>query len=79
MTENVGTCTRCLPGDSTSSGTVGPPQAANEVKLIDIPSMGYTSEDQPYPRGELCVRGANCFNIYYKGMFAACAPRYLIA
>jgi long-chain acyl-CoA synthetase len=29
--------------------------------------MGYTSEDTPNSRGELCVRGANCFSTYYKG------------
>ncbi|KII88692.1 hypothetical protein PLICRDRAFT_689891 [Plicaturopsis crispa FD-325 SS-3] len=63
---NCGTCTKVLPLDPSSSGTVGPPQPVNEVKLVDVPAMGYTSEDSPNPRGELCVRGANCFNVYYK-------------
>ncbi|KAF9458659.1 hypothetical protein BDZ94DRAFT_1270171 [Collybia nuda] len=66
MTENCATCAKCWPDDPTSSGTVGPPQPINEVKLIDVPVMGYTSEDKPNPRGELCVRGANCFTVYYK-------------
>lgn len=66
MTENCATCTKGLRNDGTSSGTVGPPQPVNEVKLIDVPAMGYTSEDSPNPRGELCVRGENCFTSYYK-------------
>jgi len=66
MTENCATCTKTWPGDPTASGTVGPPQPVNEVKLLDVPAMGYTSEDKPNPRGELCVRGVNCFTTYYK-------------
>lgn len=68
MTENAATCTKCWPNDPTSSGTVGPPQPINEVKLVDVPSMGYTAEDKPNPRGELCIRGVNCFFAYHKGI-----------
>jgi len=66
MTENCATCTKTWPDDPTASGTVGPPFPINEVKVIDVPAMGYTSEDKPNPRGELCMRGVNCFTAYYK-------------
>lgn len=69
MTENCGASTRVWPGDPTSSGTVGPPQPCNEVKLVDVPHMGYTANDKPHPRGEICTRGDNCFSVYYKGEF----------
>ncbi len=68
MTENCAACAKALPNDPTSSGTVGPPQPVNEIKLVDVPEMGYTAEDKPNPRGEICVRGLNCFSEYYKGM-----------
>ncbi|KAF9239648.1 long-chain-fatty-acid-CoA ligase [Melanogaster broomeanus] len=66
MTENCGTCTHTMTGDPTCGGTIGPPQPINELKLVDVPSMNYTSEDKPNPRGELCARGMNCFIAYYK-------------
>ncbi|KAI0282206.1 acetyl-CoA synthetase-like protein [Russula aff. rugulosa BPL654] len=66
MTENCALCTRSLAGDPTSSGAVGPPQPAVEMKLVDVPAMNYTAEDKPFPRGEICCRGPGVFTEYFK-------------
>eukprot|EP00933_Yihiella_yeosuensis_P014921 TRINITY_DN13161_c1_g1_i1.p1 TRINITY_DN13161_c1_g1~~TRINITY_DN13161_c1_g1_i1.p1 ORF type:complete len:684 (+),score=125.42 TRINITY_DN13161_c1_g1_i1:97-2148(+) len=57
-------------------GTVGAPLAANEIRLQDVPDMGYRRTDQVHTigsqqipchgRGEICMRGRSIFKGYYK-------------
>jgi len=61
MTETVGTGTKGIPWDTTAMGTCGAIQPVNDICLMDVPEMGYTSKDSPNPRGELCMKGSNIF------------------
>jgi len=56
----------CTVVNSFSSGDVGIPLPACEVKLVDVPDMGYTAKDSEGPRGEVCTRGPLCCDGYYK-------------
>ncbi|KAG1301542.1 hypothetical protein G6F64_011704 [Rhizopus arrhizus] len=65
QTENY--CGGCLTiVDDNTSGVVGVPFPCSEVKLVDVPDMEYLSTDQPYPRGEICIRGHSVMREYYK-------------
>jgi len=46
-------------------GTVGEVFPGNELRLEDIPEMGYSHKDK-HPRGEICVRGNGITQGYYK-------------
>ncbi|PWW74817.1 acetyl-CoA synthetase-like protein [Tuber magnatum] len=65
MTETYAATIGQLGGDN-SAGNCGPPCINAEVRLRDVPDMGYTSKDKPYPRGELLTRGPMVFKAYYR-------------
>ena len=71
MTENCAAGSRTLPNDRSSAGSIGTVHPCCELKLVDVPQMGYTSQDKPFPRGELCTKGPNTFMGYYKGAFCS--------
>lgn len=46
-------------------GTVGAPSVYTEMRLEEVPEMGYHPLASP-PRGEICLRGKTIFTGYYK-------------
>jgi long-subunit acyl-CoA synthetase (AMP-forming) len=50
-------------GDITTEGNVS---ANVEVKLVDVPELGYLSTDIPWPRGEIVVKTKTMIAGYYK-------------
>lgn len=65
QTENAGFACMTLYND-LEAGHVGSINVCVEMKLVDVPEMGYLSTDLPFPRGEICFRGASVFQGYYK-------------
>ena len=69
QTENCAGMLLSKANDNTC-GHVGGPGFANEVKLVDVPELEYTSKDKnpetgdPEPRGEICIRGPVLFKGY---------------
>ncbi|WWC60634.1 uncharacterized protein I303_103208 [Kwoniella dejecticola CBS 10117] len=59
LTESVGTCTKGIGRDTRAVGTIGFIQTCNDMKFVDQAEMGYTSNDKPNPRGEICLKGHN--------------------
>mmetsp|Transcript_3518 Transcript_3518/g.5348 ORF Transcript_3518/g.5348 Transcript_3518/m.5348 type:complete len:683 (+) Transcript_3518:179-2227(+) len=65
MTENAAACI-ATPIGYPISGPIGCPLGSNEFKLVSVEEMGYTVHDKPFPRGEVCIFGANVFQGYWK-------------
>ncbi|KNC50594.1 thioester reductase domain-containing protein [Thecamonas trahens ATCC 50062] len=36
-----------------------------DVRLLDLPHLGYTTADKPHPRGEICVKTPHMITSYY--------------
>jgi len=66
LTETSGAATSTILYDYSLTGAVGAPMPTNEIKLIDVPELGYRAEDIPNPRGEVCIRGYNVMKGYWR-------------
>ncbi|KAL5202503.1 hypothetical protein ABZP36_013455 [Zizania latifolia] len=64
LTETLGPSTVCYPDDMSLVGTVGVAATYTDLRLEEVPEMGYDPLGTP-SRGEICVRG-NFFTGYYK-------------
>lgn len=65
LTETCGPTTVGFPDEMCMVGTVGPVSVYSELRLEEVPEMGYSPLDDP-PCGEICVRGKTLFSGYYK-------------
>lgn len=65
LTETYAIALSQLQGDPTA-GNCGPASPVVELRLRDVPEMGYTANDAQGPRGELLVRGHTVFKEYYR-------------
>ncbi|XP_010507915.1 PREDICTED: long chain acyl-CoA synthetase 1-like [Camelina sativa] len=65
LTETLGGTSLCYPDDMSMLGTVGIPAVYNEIRLEEVPEMGYDPLGEN-PSGEICIRGKCLFSGYYK-------------
>lgn len=65
LTETCGQTTVGFPNDLSLIGAVGVPTTYTDLRLEEVPEMGYDPLAEP-SRGEICVRGKTLFSGYYK-------------
>lgn len=65
LTETLGPSTVCYIDDMALVGSVGVPATYAEIRLEEVPEMGYDPLGVP-SRGEICIRGKFLFAGYYK-------------
>ncbi|CAL4903045.1 unnamed protein product [Urochloa decumbens] len=65
LTETLGPSTVCYIDDMSLVGSAGVPATYTEIRLEEVPEMGYDPLGVP-SRGEVCIRGKSIFAGYYK-------------
>lgn len=65
LTETCGLASLGFPDEMCMIGTVGSAFVYSELRLEEVPDMGYNPLADP-PRGEICVRAKSKFAGYYK-------------
>ncbi|KAL5561047.1 hypothetical protein UlMin_030794 [Ulmus minor] len=65
LTETCGPTTLGFPDEMSMVGAVGVVSVYNEMRLEEVPEMGYNPLGEP-PCGEICVRGKSVFTEYHK-------------
>ncbi|OAY70857.1 Long chain acyl-CoA synthetase 1, partial [Ananas comosus] len=65
LTETCGLSSNGVPDEMSLIGTVGVASTYTELRLEEVPEMGYDPLSVP-SRGEICVRGKTLFSGYYK-------------
>lgn len=65
LTETCGPTTLAFPDEMSLVGSVGVVSVYNEMRLEEVPEMGYNPLADP-PRGEICLRGKSVFAEYHK-------------
>ncbi|KAL3827751.1 hypothetical protein ACJIZ3_016553 [Penstemon smallii] len=71
LTESCGLTTLGFPDDMDLIGTVGSPFVYSEIRLEEVPEMGYNPLGEP-SRGEVCIKGKTGFAGYYKNPELTC-------
>ena len=65
LTETLGPSTVGYPDDMSLVGTAGVAATFTELRLEEVPEMGYDPLGVP-SRGEILIRGSTVFTGYYK-------------